>query len=539
MQLLGGEDITESMMKQSLEIATELTAMGVPANKIAILVRSNKAIQDIAAYFMENSDFLMVSDEAFRLDASQAVSTLIVALRLMACPDDAIAKATLAKYAIKYLRDPHLVETLLEQRSTLLEKPLFELTEILYATLGMYKVKVMKKQSAYVCAFYDRMNEYLVDNSSDIDAFLKEWDNTIHEKSIHCDGINGIRLITIHKSKGLEFDYVIMPFCDWKLEKMNTIWCEPQEEPFNELPLVPIDFNAKAMMQSIYEPDYHHEHLQNVVDNLNLLYVAFTRASHSLFVLGKRGNQNSRAYLIESVLQNVARNLESTGVPVELSGIGSESSEDINFSYGELIVEEENHEEKKESENVFMKDEKPTDIVLCANPDLPEFKQSNKSRDFVEGDEAEEQQKFYIKMGTVLHSIFSTIKTSADVESALKQLEIDGILYDDNVSNERLEKMIKQRLASPQVKDWFSDRWRVLNECSIVKYVDGKAVKFRPDRVMRDENETIVVDFKFGKPKEEHQEQVRGYMNLLREMGYQNITGYLWYVYPNKVVEVK
>lgn len=538
-QLLGGEDTTESMMKQSLEIVTELTAMGVPANKIAILVRSNKAIQDIAAYFMENSDFMMVSDEAFRLDASQAVSTLVVALRLMACPEDAIAKAILAKYAIKYLGNPNIVEKILSQRETLLEKPLFELTEILYAILEMDKVKDMKKQSAYVCAFYDKMNEYLVDNSSNIDAFLKEWDNTIHEKSIHCDGINGIRLITIHKSKGLEFDYVIMPFCDWKLEKMNTIWCEPQEEPFNELPLVPIDFNAKTMMQSIYEPDYHHEHLQNVVDNLNLLYVAFTRASHSLFVLGKRGNQNSRAYLIESVLQNVARNLEGTGVPVELSGIGSESSEDIDFSYGELIIEQEKPEMKKESDNVFLKDEAPVDVVLYVNPELPEFKQSNKSRDFVEGDEAEEQQKFYIKMGTVLHSIFSSIKTSDDVESALKQLEIDGILYDDNVSNERLEKMIKQRLASPQVKDWFSNRWRVLNECSIVKYMDGKAVKFRPDRVMKDGKETVVVDFKFGKPKEEHQEQVRGYMDLLREMGYQNITGYLWYVYPNKVVEVK
>ena len=194
---------------------------------------------------------------------------------------------------------------------------------------------------------------------------------------------------------------------------------------------------------------------------------------------------------------------------------------------------------KKESDNVFLKDEAPVDVVLYVNPELPEFKQSNKSRDFVEGDEAEEQQKFYIKMGTVLHSIFSSIKTSDDVESALKQLEIDGILYDDNVSNERLEKMIKQRLASPLVKDWFSNRWRVLNECSIVKYMDGKAVKFRPDRVMKDGKETVVVDFKFGKPKEEHQEQVRGYMDLLREMGYQNITGYLWYVYPNKVVEVK
>lgn len=119
-------------------------------------------------------------------------------------------------------------------------------------------------------------------------------------KSIHSDGIEGIRLITIHKSKGLEYDHVIMPYCDWQLEKANTIWCTPQEAPYNELPLVPVDFSAKQMKGSIYEDDYHHEHLQNIVDNLNLLYVAFTRASHNLYVFGKRASTAYRSGIIEN-----------------------------------------------------------------------------------------------------------------------------------------------------------------------------------------------------------------------------------------------
>lgn len=74
--------------------------------------------------------------------------------------------------------------------------------------------------------------------------------------------------------KGLEFKFVIIPFCDWKLEKNNVIWCQPKVSPYNELPVVPIDFSKKQMIGSIYEDDYTHEHLQNMVDNLNLLYVA-------------------------------------------------------------------------------------------------------------------------------------------------------------------------------------------------------------------------------------------------------------------------
>ena len=532
----------ESMMAETLSTVSQLVAQGAEYSQIAILVRGNRTIQDIADYFMANSDFPMVSDEAFRLDASQAVCTLVTALRLLTTPQDEISRTVLRQFATKFLGSDAIVTLLDEHREALLQMPLFDLTERLFTEFKLGEIEEMTQQSAYLCAFYDQLNCYLADNSSDIESFLEEWDNTIHEKSIHSDTINGIRLITIHKSKGLEFDHVVMPFCDWTLEKpYNTIWCSPQEAPYNELPLVPIDFSAKQMKGSIYEADYHHEHLQNVVDNLNLLYVAFTRASHSLFVIAKRGNVASRSSIIEQSLPGVKDKLEPLSQPMTLTGCGSEAkAEDIIFEYGKLTTSAPKEKKKeKTSANVFTQPTESITIDIAATPDLPEFRQSNKSRDFIEGDEEEEQQKHYIKMGTVMHSLFSTIRNTDDVEGALRQLELDGVLYDENISKEKVEKMVRKRLDTPMVKDWFSKRWRVLNECAILSVEDGKVREHRPDRVMRTEDETVVVDFKFGKPKDEHHRQVRQYMDLLTDMGHKNVKGYLWYVYPNRIEEVK
>ncbi len=531
----------EYIMAETLATVTQLVESGVEYQKIAILVRGNKTIQAIADYFMANSDYPMVSDEAFRLDASQAVCTLVTALRLLTSPQDEISRSVLCKFAMQFLESEAAITLLDEQRETLLQMPLFDLTERLFTEFKFGEIEEMKQQSAYVCAFYDQMNNYLADNSSDIESFLDEWDNTIHEKSIHSDAINGIRLLTIHKSKGLEFDHVVMPFCDWTLEKSNTIWCSPQETPYDELPLVPVDFSAKQMKGSLYEADYHHEHLQNVVDNLNLLYVAFTRASHSLFVLAKRGNVASRSSIIEQSLPGAKKTLDSLSQPIVLEGNGSDAkTSDIFFEYGQLTVS--TSKEKREentSANVFTMPSESITIDITANPDLPEFRQSNKSRDFIEGDEEEEQQKHYIKMGTVMHSLFSTIHDTDDVDDALRQLELDGILYDENISREKVEKMVRKRLETPMVRDWFSKRWTVLNEYTILSVEDGKVKEHRPDRVMRTEGETVVLDFKFGKIKEEHHWQVHQYMDLLSGMGHENVKGYLWYVYPNRIEEVK
>ena len=547
-----GKGKGEKMMQLCLETVDKLVARGVPTNKIAILVRNNQTIQDIAEYFMNHSDYEMVSDEAFRLDASQAVQTLVTALHYLMHPNDDIARATLLKYALTYLDSEELVTQLTSNRQEYLEIPLLDLTERLFTEFRLGEVEDMKAQSAYVCAFYDKLNAFLADNSSDIEAFLQEWDANLHGKSIHCDGTDGIRLLTIHKSKGLEYDHVIMPYCDWQLEKSNTIWCTPQEEPYNELPLVPVDFSAGQMKQSIYEPDYHHEHLQNMVDNLNLLYVAFTRAGHNLYVFGKRATQNYRSSIIELSLDQVAEKLkkaqesisplaEDKEVPVEIHGLGTDSkTSDIVFTYGEpYIPKQKVVMEMKLNSNVFTLPSEMMETEIIVSSKMPEFKQSNKSRDLIVGDEEEEQQKYYIKMGTVLHSLFSTIRTHDDIDGALKQLELDGVLYDENISKEKVREMIRKRLESDKVNDWFSDRWEIFNECSIISMNKGKMEVHRPDRVMKDENETIVVDFKFGKPRQEYHDQVKGYMDLLSGMGHPNVKGYLWYVYPNKIVEVK
>ncbi len=542
------ENYQDKMMGMILDTINELVEAGVKYKNIAILVRSNKTIQNIADYLMANSatPLPLVSDEAFRLDASQAVNVMVTALRCLAHPNDDIAKAGLMKFCMKYLENKQIAEKFLEERELYLQKPLLDLTESLYTYFKLGEIETLSQQSSYVSAFYDQLASYLSDNGGDIDDFLNEWDENIHSKSIHSDKADGIRLLSIHKSKGLEFDNVIMPFCDWALEKTDTIWCTPQVAPFNELPLVPVDFSAKKMVGSIYEKDYYQEHLQNMVDNLNLLYVGFTRAGKNLFVYGKRGAATQRSFIIEDSLEAVYNTLNAQNASdqyeeqtLEFQGNGTDKkTDDVYFEYGEIDASSK-EEAFAENKNVFMQKSADLPIQIKVKSDLYSFKPSLQSEFFMHGDESEEQQKFYIKIGTVLHELFSKIETKDDVESVLKQLELDGVLYDENISKEKIEKMLRARLNSPLVSEWFSDKWKVQNETSIL-YLDkdGKVCKDRPDRVLVGENEIIVIDFKFGKPHAEYHDQVRQYMSQLKGMGYSCVKGYLWYVYPNKVENV-
>ncbi len=170
-----------------------------------------------------------------------------------------------------------------------------------------------------------------------------------------------------------------------------------------------------------------------------------------------------------------------------------------------------------------------------------EFRQSNRSRDFLEGDDEQGHELSYIKLGSVLHEVFSHIRTTDDIRQVLDDLQREGILYDDDaLSRERIVRMLRQRLESPRIADWFSPRWQLFNECSILRVdADGHYAERRPDRVMTDGRETHVVDFKFGRANAAYVAQVQEYMQLLIAMGMPHVQGWLWYVYSNKIEEVK
>ena len=544
--LLPKKDYQEAMLQQITATIDRLLQQGISPGRIAILVRNNKYIPLIADHFsVHRPDLHIVSDEAFRLDASVSVSLLIQALHLLTHPDDKLSKATIVKlyqYAVldntlpdnellikDQLLDDLLPEAYIQHTTDLLRLPLYELTERLYT---IFQLDRLNEQSAYVCAFYDQLNLFCQDNSTDIDAFISEWEETLCSKTIQGSTTEGIRILSIHKSKGLEFDHVIIPYCDWRLEHNDILWCQPAEPPYDALPIVPIDYSQKQMMGTIYESHYLDEHLQNTVDNLNLLYVAFTRACQSLYVIGQRHAANSRSELIESVLPQL-----------RLDGGILEGQEDeevpLSYTFGQLTVSTGGQQSSpKQSENVFLQPITPKPITLETFAVKTSFRQSNKSRDFVEGED-EGTALSYIKTGSVLHNIFSTIRTRADIQQALQQLQQDGVLYDDEVTSEKITGLLRKRLEDRRVSDWFSDRWQLFNECSILTFEQGAMKERRPDRVMTDGRETHVVDFKFGHPRDEYHDQVREYMHLLRSMGMPNVKGWLWYVYSNKIEEVQ
>ena len=558
-RLLPADDYQTATLKQIAETIATLRAQGIPQKEIAILVRVNQFIPTIARYFMEQMpEVTIVSDEAFRLDASNAVCLLVQALRLLTHPDDQLTKAAIVKnWHHDVLGEPAednrlllstvdldsgLPEAFRNHREELTAMPLYDLVERLY---DIFSLERLSEQSAYVCTFFDQLAAYVSENTADIFAFLNEWDETICKKTIQSDETEGVRILSIHKSKGLEYPYVIIPFCDWQLEKQNDniLWCKPAEEPFSDLPIAPVDYSQRQMMGTIYEHDYLQEHLQNTVDNLNLLYVAFTRACKGLYVLGRRNAKNLRSTLIEQCLPLVAK---------ELSDAVIEGMEDdkatLSFTYGTPASPRSDTsritpQASAKTKNPFLKPAEPLPVAFSYHESKVSFRQSNRSQAFIEGDDEEKAQRHrYIQAGSVLHEIFSTIRTVNDIPDALRRLQFEGVLYDEEMTAEHITMMLKKRLENPRVADWFSPRWTLFNECTILSVENGEVKERRPDRVMTDGQEWIVVDFKFGSPKPEYHDQVREYMNLIQKMesvSSDKIHGYLWYVYSNKIEEVK
>lgn len=586
------EVMKDAVLEELIETIKELFNNGYGGknqSKIAILVRSKSNIQDIVNALLQafGNEINIVSDEAFRLDASLSVNIIVSAMHLLTHPDDVLTRGKLVKlYNQEVLKKPltdtdllvsinesnnidtknidkkerrklateqqmaklnsQLPPEYVANRELLLGLPIVDLVDKLFMLFGLDQ---LEGQSSYICTLYDTLNDFLKDHTADIDDFINEWENSLSSKTIQSDEIEGIRIMTIHKSKGLEFDNVIIPFCNWEMEKKGTLWCETKNKPapYNKLPLLPIDFSRDKLIGTVFEDDYKEEHFQNIVDNLNLLYVAFTRASKNLFVFGLRQGKTTldniakgtppgnRSYAIELALRQVSEQLQGSSLSFP-DDIGSE----IHFEYGTLVPE--THEkEHAVADNPFLIKPDKHIVSIATYPQAATFKQSNKSIEFVKGEDVDPSDRTrYIKIGNVLHQLFSTIYTTADIPARLNELEQQGIIYNDEITSAQLRTRIEDAITNPQVQEWFSKRWQLYNECTILEYNKdtNEVEEHRPDRVMTDGKEFVVVDFKFGKEREEYKKQVQQYMEILIRMGHKKVSGYLWYVVKNNVVEV-
>ena len=526
------KEYTEHTLQQMAEEVNHLVQQGVKVNDIAILIRKNVYVPGIASYFEKNTPYRVVSDEAFRLDASLAICMMMDAIRFLVSSENLIAKAQLAaSYQNEVLHrdidlntllmgnlDDYLPSAFLEEASTLRLMPLSELLEKLYA---IFQLSTIEAQDAYLFSFFDAVNEYLQKNSSELTAFINHWEEKLCNKTIPSGNIEGIRIMSIHKSKGLEFHTVFLPFCHWKMEneKPLYVWCSPKESPYDELQLLPINYGT-SMNESIYQEEYRKEKLQLWVDSLNMLYVALTRPRKNLVVWCRDGQKNTISELMASA---IAGKLEAES-----------KDEGITYQMGEVCPSEEPTKEKVEINKLNIKPQSISVRMESIDTNI-EFKQSNRSASFIEGED--DGSGKYIRQGEIMHNLFAMVRTPKDVPSAIERLRMEGII-ESGAHERQILKLTNWALKHPKVKEWFSGTWELYNECAILYRENGVLQTRRPDRVMIKDGEVIVVDFKFGKPYPEYKAQVREYMDLLEDMGYDHVRGYIWYVFYNELEEI-
>jgi len=519
------EKYREVVLLKLLEKIQFLQKSDIRAVDICILLRNNNQIQWIADYFSSQKETFselaaenylnIVSNEAFQLNSSLAVKIIIEALKIIAYPDNPVYRANL-----EYLN----FRSALPAMTTAM--PLLELISYLYRFYGLEKIE---GQSAYLFSFFDAVSEYLKNHSADIHSFLDYWEEELSLKTIPAgEGIEGIRAMTIHKSKGLQFHTVLIPYCNWELnpKKNPVVWCG-KKEGFYDLELLPVSYSEK-MKNTIFSEEYQQETTLSWLDNLNLLYVAFTRAEQNLIVFGKKKKQLSSPDNIKNV-----SDLLQWIIPDVIPSLTQDPQQNDSCHYEMGVIT--NILKTKEATTNPLKQIPPPLYVEFVSEEFLEgksiFKQSNQSREFIRLESTSREK--YITHGNIMHALFAMINTSDDVEKAVERFVSDGLILPTEKNT--YKDKICAYIQNPQVQDWFSGKYKVYPEFSIIVKENGTVATKRPDRVLLSDDKTLVIDYKFGEPHRSHEKQMQEYIKLLNTMNYPNIEGCVWYVEKGEI----
>lgn len=535
------DDYTEDILNRLSEQILSLLGFGVRQSDIAILVRTRKETAMICRSLAASlpSDVKVISSEAYMLSSSPALEIMVAALRLLASPNERLLRLNLAyKYQMKVVQSHNPQSQIDKRRFFLLESdtlqsmlptefvksegelasmPLYELCERLYS---IFRLDVIPDQDAYLFSFFDELSAYVGDKPSTIASFIETWDKSIGSKTIPSAASDGIQIMTIHKSKGLEFHTVFVPFCTWEIGVKRSfspvLWCQPRSEEFRKIPLAALSF-SNDMKMSEFSDEYDRELLKTYVDNLNLIYVAFTRPSRNLFVYTGAKLRQTKNGISKSTSAFDCYDLLKLTVLKDCD----------TYSKGEIYT--------------IVKDRH----VVCEEIPISfrsgscnvQFRQSNKSEEFINGSGSDSD--YYINKGLVVHKVMEMLQSFSDLDRILLQLDCDGV-FPDRAFRDDVEQTVRRALSDTTVSRWFSPEWTVLNECSILSTdSDGNVLVHRPDRVITDGSETIVIDYKTGRQSDSHVRQVENYMELLRQMGYPNVKGYLWYMNRKDIVAIE
>ena len=549
----------ESVLPELIVIIKQLQDQRYQPRDIAILVRTKEEGRKVANYLLNHKrnneqdkgySFEVISSESLFLRTSPAINIIIYFLQLVIDKQDVIATANFYYWLsllksgsekIDYAeifqksenREDHeeLNLKLLDIQGQIdFERyrsvPILDLIEEVIILLNLHEYS---NERAYLLGLQNVTLEYLEKNTNDIHSFIGWWFEDGQNRSIKPSmDQNSILILTIHQSKGLQFKNVLIPFCSWEIDHSsrndNMIWGSSKLPVLDRIPVYPVRY-SKQLGQSDFADSYFNEKSLAYMDNLNLLYVALTRAEEGLFVFAELPVKLDRLQTVGDLILNLFNDKDSleTGGnnPDDLKLVSFWDEENNLFRLGDMP----SPGEEDDKGSLYILNEFETGSwhnMISIRPQA----------DILSTDDIDAKED-KINYGNLLHDILAMIHKRDQVDDILTSQAAAGeITGKDKI---RLSAMLNNLWADEKISNWFTDDWEIKTE---VPVLPEKGHLRRMDRVMIKNDTAIVVDYKTGEKRSADINQVKNYKNILSRMGYKNIEGYVLYLNNGELIEV-
>lgn len=520
------DDNDQRYAQQTLDTVKQCQENGYKLEDICVIVRKRKQGVVVAKYLSEHG-ITITSSETLLLKNSDKVIFLNAFLKLLLQPTNKALKIEV----LTFLAEQHCIEDkhqffalyinkeinaffeslealqIFTNKEKLLQLPLYELIEELIRVF-----KLNTTSDAYLQFYLDFVLEFTQNQNTDLSAFLRHFEKKEDNLSVVSpENRDAVRIMTIHKSKGLEFSVVIFPFADLNIyrELEPKVWFPLAENTYHNFKTLLINYNKDVEHFGDEGKSIYNKHqAQLELDNINLLYVVLTRAVEQLYVISKKDinpkgivNTNTYAGMLITYLQN----------------IGNWSDNQLVYGFGES-------DKKVQTIPNALLDPIELISVPKEDHDLSIITKSGLLWDT--------QQEKAIERGNLVHLILSKIKTKQDLDLAFNELLFEGAITNEQIN--QLKSVVISVLEHPKLKLYFEDGFDVYNERDIIT---NTGQLLRPDRLnINTLKDVILIDYKTGEKKSYHQSQLNDYDFVLKEMNYKVTKKIL--VYINESIEV-
>lgn len=532
----------EVVLSKLPSLVMDLQDHGYELEDIAFLVRrksEGEAIADcLMSYAAENPDsnygFDVLSDESMYLNKAASVKALISGFNYLHNPADKVQYKTMWYYLAVLLNAPvehelfaldkmpafleGQVKAFQEREILMLQLPLMEALDELIQVLGLMELGLEK---AYISGFKEAVYDFTANNRADLSGFLEWWELNQTKRTVKIpEGHNAMRILTIHKSKGLQFKVVVMPFLNWTIfdtNKGNVVWSPFEDREKGLSAIIPLTLNGD-LANSDFRETYAEEATMAYLDSLNMLYVALTRAEDVFLGFipykAKIGSQNSMEVQLQQLIQTPSDPVS------ELRLVSFYDPESKIFELGDWPDSQVKNLQPKKSPELRWAYKNWSELLTLKKYAV----------DFsMEGMEQRKKQKF----GLLVHEI---LELAVDKASALQNLQsfyFDGRLNEEE--KQLVEKQLDYLFTNTLFSSWFETKGILLSEQGIL--LPGGKQK-RPDRIILNEKEALIVDFKTGEAHSRYANQVREYMGLVSKLAQKPTRGYLCYLETGVIEEV-